>query len=111
MRSVIADLHLTMTPSELADQVSATSPLNSVLIDITVRGGSAAAVTAIANDTAVRFTALAERVAAVAVRGHGAVHPSVTLKLVKPASCPARRSPRTGPSIWPSAWWSGLLLG
>jgi len=89
MRAVIADLHLTMTPSQLADQVSATSPLNSVLIDITVRGGSAAGVTAIANDTAVRLTALAERVAAVAVRGHGAVRPSVTLKLVKPALLPS----------------------
>jgi len=89
MRAVIADLHLTMTPSQLAAQVSATSPLNSVLIDITVRGGSAAAVTAIANDTAVRFTALAERVAAVAVLGHGAVRPSVTLKLVKPALLPS----------------------
>jgi polysaccharide biosynthesis transport protein len=89
MRAVIADLHLTMTPSQLAGQVSATSPLNSVLIDITVRGGSAATVTAIANDTAVRLTALAERVAAVAVRGHGAVRPSVTLKLVKPALLPS----------------------
>ena len=89
MRAVIADLHLTMTPSQLADQVSATSPLNSVLIDITVRGGSAAAVTAIANDTAVRFTALAERVAAVAVLGHRAVRPAVTLKLVKPALLPS----------------------
>src|ERR1700722_8705267 len=89
MRAVIADLHLSMTPSQLAAQVSATSPLNSVLIEITVRGGSAAAVTAIANDTAVRLTALAERVAAVAVRGHGAVRPSVTLKLVKPALRPS----------------------
>ena len=89
MRAVIADLHLSMTPSQLAGQVSATSPLNSVLIEITVRGGSAAAVTAIANDTAVRLTALAERVAAVAVRGHGAVRPSVTLKLVKPALRPS----------------------
>jgi capsular polysaccharide biosynthesis protein/Mrp family chromosome partitioning ATPase len=87
MRAVIADLHLPVTPSELADQVSAASPLNSVLIDITVRGGSAAAVKAIANDTAVRFTALAEKVA-VAILGHRAVRPSVRLKLVKPALLP-----------------------
>lgn len=88
MRAVISDLHLPMTPSELAGQVSAISPLNSVLIDITVRGGSATAVKAIANDTAKRFTALAERVA-VAVPGHrGVRRPSVRLKLVKPAPLP-----------------------
>jgi succinoglycan biosynthesis transport protein ExoP len=88
MKAVIADLHLTMTPSQLADQVSAASPLNSVLIDITVRGGSAATVTAIANDTAVRFTARAERVAVVAL-GHRVVRPSLRLKLVKPALLPS----------------------
>ena len=43
-------------------QVSATSPLNSVLIDITASGGSAAAARDIANDTALRFAGLAERV-------------------------------------------------
>lgn len=91
MRAVIADLHLPMTPSELADQVSAVSPLNSVLIEITVTGRSAGAVQAIANDTAVRFTALAERVA-VGVLGHRGVRPSVRLKVVKPALLP------TGPT-------------
>lgn len=88
MRAVIADLHLPMSPSELADEVSAASPLNSVLIDITVTGGSARAVKAIANDTAVRFTALADTVA-VAVLGHRGVRPSVRLKVVKPALLPA----------------------
>jgi len=92
MQRVIDDLHLTTTPAQLAGQVTATSPLNSVLIDITVSGDSAAAVRAIANDTAVRFTALAERVA-IAVPGHGplghpTVGPSVKLKLVKPALLP-----------------------
>jgi len=88
MKAVIADLHLPMTPAELADQVSATSPLNSVLIEITVTGGSAGAVKAIANDTAVRFTALAERVA-VGVLGNRGARPSVRLKLVKPALLPS----------------------
>lgn len=93
MQRVIADLHLTTTPAQLAGQIIATSPLSSVLIDITVSGDSAAAVRAIANDTAVRFTALAERVA-IAVPdhgplGHATVRPSVKLKLVKPALLPS----------------------
>ena len=91
MQGVISDLHLPMTPTELAGHVSAASPLNSVLIDITVTGGSAGTVQAIANETAARFTALAERVA-VGVLGHRGVRPSVRLKLVKPALLP------TGPS-------------
>jgi tyrosine-protein kinase len=91
MRAVIADLHLPMTPSELAGQVSAVSPLNSVVIQITVSGGSAEAVKAIANDTARHFTALAERVT-VTVLGHRGARPSVRLKLVKPALLP------TGPT-------------
>ena len=60
LRAVIADLHLATTPSQLSGQVSATSPLNSVLIDITASGGSATAARDIANDTALRFAGLAE---------------------------------------------------
>jgi polysaccharide biosynthesis transport protein len=59
LRAVIADLHLATTPSQLSRQVSATSPLNSV-IDITASGDSAAAARDIANDTAQRFVGLAE---------------------------------------------------
>ena len=60
LRAVIADLHLATTPSQLSRQVSATSPLNSVVIDITASGDSAAAARDIANDTAQRFVGLAE---------------------------------------------------
>jgi polysaccharide biosynthesis transport protein len=77
LRGVIADLHLTTTPSQLSRQVSATSPLNSVVIDITASSGSATATRDIANDTALRFADLAERVG-----------PQVKLSLVKPALLP-----------------------
>ena len=87
LRAVIADLHLATTPSQLSQQVSAVSPANSVLINITASGGSAAAARDIANDTALRFAALAQRVA-VSVRGQRAVRPSVRLTLVKPALLP-----------------------
>ena len=106
LRAVIADLHLATTPSQLSGQVSATSPLNSVLIDITASGGSAAAARDIANDTALRFAGLAERVsgsilghvlAPSPVAGPSEVGPSVarppfTLSLVKPALLPTAPS-------------------
>ena len=101
LRAVIADLHLATTPSQLSGQVSATSPLNSVLIDITASGGSAAAARDIANDTALRFAGLAERVSG-SILGHvlagrSGVGPSVagpplTLSLVKPALLPTAPS-------------------
>ena len=101
LRAVIADLHLATTPSQLSGQVSATSPLNSVLIDITASGGSAAAARDIANDTALRFAGLAERVSG-SILGHvlagrsgvgpSVVGPPLTLSLVKPALLPTAPS-------------------
>ena len=82
LRAVIADLHLATTPSQLSRQVSATSPLNSVVIDITASGDSAAAARDIANDTAQRFVGLAE----------GMVGLPLRLSLVKPALLPTAPS-------------------
>src|SRR5580698_5016117 len=82
LRGVIADLHLATTPSQLSRQVSATSPLNSVVIDITASGDSAAAAQDIANDTAQRFIGLAD----------GMVGPPLRLSLVKPALLPTAPS-------------------
>ena len=102
LRAVIADLHLATTPSQLSGQVSATSPANSVVINITAHAGSAAAARDIANDTARRFARLAETVSG-SVLGHvlarppGAVGPSVVgppvrLTLVSPALLPTAPS-------------------
>jgi tyrosine-protein kinase len=102
LRAVIADLHLATTPSQLSRQVSATSPLNSVVIDITARGDSAAAARDIANDTAQRFIGLAEGMSG-SILGHvlvpppvpgppevgpAVVRPQFKLSLVKPALLP-----------------------
>jgi polysaccharide biosynthesis transport protein len=97
LRGVIADLHLATTPSQLSQQVSATSPANSVVINITARAGSAAEAREIANHTALRFASLAERVT-VAVPGKALVGrsvvgptfvgPAVKLTLVTPALLP-----------------------
>ena len=82
LRAVIADLHLATTPSQLSRKVSATSPLNSVVIDITASGDSAAAARDIANDTAQRFVGL----------GSSVVSPALRLSLVKPALLPTTPS-------------------
>ena len=108
LRAVIADLHLATTPSQLSRQVSATSPLNSVIIDITASGDSAAAARDIANDTAQRFVGLAEGMSG-SILGHVLVPPPVAgppepeegpsvagpplrLSLVKPALLPTAPS-------------------
>ena len=104
LRGVIADLHLATTPSQLSNKITAASPTNSVLIDITVRDTSAATARAIANHTAVRFAAMVERLSA---SGAGKKSP-MTLTLVKPGfSCPPRRPFPTRRSIGPSGLWSG----
>jgi Mrp family chromosome partitioning ATPase len=99
-------LHLATTPSQLSRQVSATSPLNSVVIDITASGNSAAAARDIANATAQRFVGLAEGMSG-SILGHvlvpssaagppevgpSVVGPPLRLSLVKPALLPTAPS-------------------
>jgi succinoglycan biosynthesis transport protein ExoP len=96
LRAVIADLHLATTPSQLSRQVSGTSPLNSVVIDVTASGDSAAAARDIANDTAQRFVGLAAGMSGY-IRGHAlagrsVVGPPLRLSLVKPALVPTASS-------------------
>ena len=55
MRAVVEDLGLRETPSQLAMNISATVPLNTSLIDLTVRGGSAQEVTNVARVTGQEF--------------------------------------------------------
>jgi capsular polysaccharide biosynthesis protein len=88
MRAVIADLHLATSPSLLATRVSATSPTNSVLINVTARGSSPAATRDIANVTAARLAAMAQRLAAPTRGGH----PAVKIILAKPAVLPTAPS-------------------
>lgn len=102
LRAVIADLHLATTPSQLSGQVSAASPANSVVINITARAGSAAAARDIANDTARRFADLARTVSGSilghvlarppAAEGRSVVGPPVRLTLVEPALLPTAPS-------------------
>lgn len=107
LRAVIADLHLATSPSQLSRHVSASSPLNSVVINITASGDSAAAARDIANDTAQRFVGLAEGISGsllghVLVRNPSGAGPPVVgpalagpplgLSLAKPALLPSAPS-------------------
>lgn len=103
MRAVIADLHLATSPSQLATRVSATSPTNSVLIDVTAHGSSPAATRDIANVTAVQLATTAGRLGTSGREGH----PAVKIILAKPAVLPtAPSAPRTKTDLV-----LGLLVG
>jgi len=98
LRAVIADLHLAATPSQLSRHVSASSPPNSVVIDITASGDSAAAARDIANDTAQRFAGLGPSVAG----------PQLRPSLVKPALLPTAPSSSSHKT---SDLFLGLVVG
>jgi succinoglycan biosynthesis transport protein ExoP len=84
LKAVIADLHLTLSVSQLATQVSAASPTGSVLIDVTARAGTGNSARAIANDVAARLGVTAERIAVPNARRRV----PVKVTLVKPAALP-----------------------
>ncbi|MFD9482982.1 polysaccharide biosynthesis tyrosine autokinase [Streptomyces sp. NPDC059991] len=58
---VVKELGLRTTPEELASRITAQAPLNTVLIDITVRDTSSRRAARIANVVAERFSAVVER--------------------------------------------------
>jgi polysaccharide biosynthesis transport protein len=60
--AVISKLKLSDTPTELAGRIKASSPLNTVLIDITVTDGSASRARDIANAVADEFPILIDKV-------------------------------------------------
>ncbi|MFE4955945.1 polysaccharide biosynthesis tyrosine autokinase [Streptomyces sp. NPDC056653] len=63
-RPVVKELRLRTTPEELASRITAVAPLNTVLIDITVRDTKPERAARIANAVAQRFSAAVERLEA-----------------------------------------------
>jgi capsular exopolysaccharide synthesis family protein len=63
-RPVLKELRLRTTPEELASRITAAAPLNTVLIDITVRDTEPKRAARIANAVAQRFSAVVERLEA-----------------------------------------------
>lgn len=88
MSAVIADLHLAVSPVDLAGQVSAESPTNSALIDITAQASSAAGARDIANFTAQQLANQAEQFSGTKLSGRQ----QLALTLIKPAALPAPTS-------------------
>lgn len=90
-RGVIAALGLQTTPEQLGREITAVAPLDTVLIDITVRDASAARAEAIANATALQFTRIVAQVEGTTASGQ----PLVKITVLRPASVPSSvTSPR-----------------
>lgn len=84
LNAVISRLGLTTNAASLAKDISASSPTNSVLIDVTARGSSPAVTRDIANAAATRLAGLAEHLAD---SGSGS-HRTVRVTLANPAGLP-----------------------
>ncbi|WP_308295394.1 polysaccharide biosynthesis tyrosine autokinase [Streptomyces sp. MUM 178J] len=68
---VVRDLKLSTTPEELASRITADAPLNTVLINITVRDADPKRAAEIANAVAASFSAVVERLETPAPVGSG----------------------------------------
>jgi capsular polysaccharide biosynthesis protein len=84
LNAVISRLGLATNSASLAKDISASSPTNSVLIDVTARGSSPAAARDIANAAAGRLASLAEHLAGSGPQSHS----TVRVTLANPASLP-----------------------
>lgn len=88
---VIKALGLDLTPQELAERVEATAPLDTVLIDVTVRDGSAERARQIANAVADQFVGVAASLERPDSRDASAVRVSVVRRADVPLSPVAPR--------------------
>jgi succinoglycan biosynthesis transport protein ExoP len=100
---VITDLGLDTTAEALSERITATSPLDTVLIDVTVEDGSPRRAAATANAIAAHFPAVVKKLEAPAGQDTSPVKVSVTRPAV-PATHPV--SPRTSLNLA-----LGLLVG
>lgn len=84
LEPVIEQLGLEVTPRQLAVEVSATAPLETVLLHVTVKDGSAEQAATIANAVAVQFKELAPQLESIGGEADGAVR----ISIVQPATPP-----------------------
>jgi succinoglycan biosynthesis transport protein ExoP len=84
LNPVIASLHLAETPAQLGANVSASAPLNTVLINVTVHDTSPARAKAIADAVSLSFTKV---VAALETPANGGTSP-IKVSVVKQADIP-----------------------
>ena len=84
LNPVIASLHLTETPAQLGANVSASAPLNTVLINVTVHNTSPAQAKSIADAVSLSFTKV---VATLETPANGGTSP-IKVSVVKQAEIP-----------------------
>jgi capsular exopolysaccharide synthesis family protein len=101
--AVISRLALPLTPQQLAAKISATAPLDTVLINVTVKDGTPERAQAMANATAAQFTQFVSSLE----QTDPTAAPPVKVSVVKPAELPVGPvSPRV-----PLNLALGLLFG
>ncbi|MCU1527457.1 MAG: hypothetical protein JWP75_1220 [Frondihabitans sp.] len=88
LRPVIDDLHLDTTSSELAKQVSASNPLNTVIVQITVEESTGAQAARIANSVSTSLRTVASALAP-QTQAHT---PAIQMSIVTPAQTPPQPS-------------------
>jgi capsular polysaccharide biosynthesis protein len=86
---VVADLRLPLTAEQVAAKIDATSPPDSVLIDVGVTDPDARQATAIVNGVSTAFVRLVDELERPAAPN---TVPSVAVRIVRPASVPPQPS-------------------
>ncbi len=101
--AVIGDLGLRTTPADLAEQLSASSEQDSVLLDVTAATGNPQESVAVVNSVGRVFPAAVDELERPLRAG---ATPPVTVRVVEPAETAERTSPR-----WPVVVAFGVLAG
>lgn len=105
---VIRQIHLNSTPDELAKHITATSKLDSVILDVTVTGQSPEAIAAIANAVGVVFPRLVDELE----RPSSPTGTSpVAVRVIEPASAPSKPSSLGLGTVLTLGLLAGLAVG
>ncbi len=105
---VIRQLRLPTTPDELAERITASSKLDSVIIDVEVTGESPQTVTDVANAVGLVFPRLVDELER---PSSPTGTPPVVVRVVEPAATPGRPSSTGLPMILALGLLAGLTLG
>ena len=105
---VVADLRLPLTAEQVAAKIDATSPPDSVLIDLGVTDPDARQATAIVNGVSAAFVRLVDELERPAAPN---TVPSVAVRIVRPASEPPQPSSPDLPVMLALGLLGGLMLG
>jgi capsular exopolysaccharide synthesis family protein len=107
-REVISNLGLAMSPEDLAEQIKASSTLDSVLVDVAVTDTSPQRAADIANSVGLMFSKLVTELERPTAPG---AQPPVAVRVVQPAAVPLTQSSTSLPFSLALGLLSGLALG